>query len=157
MTVEEVARSTRVPANTVRYYARKKLLAPARDPENGYRLFSCSDLVRLRFIRRAKEFGLTLGQIRTVLAAYDRGASPCALIRKLVRTRARQTEDQIAALSALSDRIESALVRWDATPDCEWEPSLVCRLVEVTGDEAASSEARTAVWPPTHGSCAVPA
>lgn len=136
MSVEEVSRYTGVPANTIRYYARQNLLNPGRNPENGYRVFSERDLARLRFIRRAKVLGLTLGQIRIVFATVDRGGSPCALVRRMVRGRSRETAARIAELEALHERIERVLELWARMPDCPSDASTICRLVEAA-DEAA--------------------
>ena len=130
MTVEEVARHAGLPANTVRYYARQTLVSPRRHPDNGYRLFTDSDIARLRFIRRAQQLGLKLEQIRAVLATVDRGGSPCPLVRKLVSGRIRETAEQIAELTELRERMQRALERWADLPDCPSSSSVICHLVE---------------------------
>lgn len=67
-TIGEIARRAEVGIDTVRYYERNDLLpAPARRP-SGYRQYGESDVQRLSFIRRAKELGFTLAQIRELLA-----------------------------------------------------------------------------------------
>ena len=52
MKVNELAKRAGVTAETVRHYAREQLLDPQRHPDNGYQLFSDTDLERLRFIQR---------------------------------------------------------------------------------------------------------
>lgn len=67
-TIGEIARRAEVGIDTVRYYERNELLpAPVRRP-SGYREYGDADVQRLSFIRRAKDLGFTLAQIRELLA-----------------------------------------------------------------------------------------
>ena len=65
-TVKELARQCDAPAHVVRYYARIGLIHAAGKRDNGYRLFARDDAVKIRFIRRAKRLGFTLGEIRKI-------------------------------------------------------------------------------------------
>ncbi len=66
-TIGEIARRAEVGIDTVRYYERNDLLpVPERRP-SGYREYDESDVQRLNFIRRAKELGFTLAEIRELL------------------------------------------------------------------------------------------
>jgi MerR family copper efflux transcriptional regulator len=66
-TIGEVARLARVGVDTVRYYERNHLLPEAARRLSGYREYHVDDVRRLRFIRRAKELGFTLAEIRELL------------------------------------------------------------------------------------------
>ena len=66
-TIGEVARRARVGVDTVRYYERNHLLPEAARRLSGYREYHLDDVRRLRFIRRAKELGFTLAEIRELL------------------------------------------------------------------------------------------
>ncbi len=68
MKIGELARSAGVPIDTVRYYERQGLLPePERQP-SGYRRYQSADVLRLRFVHRAKALGFTLEEIRELLA-----------------------------------------------------------------------------------------
>jgi MerR family copper efflux transcriptional regulator len=67
-TIGEVARRARVGIDTVRYYERHHLLPEAPRRLSGYREYQLDDIKRLRFIRRAKDLGFTLAEIRELLA-----------------------------------------------------------------------------------------
>ncbi len=68
LTIGRVARAAGVGIDTIRYYEREGLLpAPARRI-SGYRDYTPDAVTRLRFIRRAKELGFTLPEIRELLA-----------------------------------------------------------------------------------------
>ncbi len=68
LTIGRVAHAAGIGIDTIRYYEREGLLpAPARRI-SGYRDYTPDAVTRLRFIRRAKELGFTLPEIRELLA-----------------------------------------------------------------------------------------
>ncbi|HEX7340882.1 MAG TPA: heavy metal-responsive transcriptional regulator [Rhodanobacteraceae bacterium] len=68
MRIGTVARECGVNIDTIRYYEREGLLpSPQRRP-SGYREYDATALARLRFIRRAKELGFSLDDIRELLS-----------------------------------------------------------------------------------------
>lgn len=66
-TIGEVARRAEVGIDTVRYYERNHLLPDPPRRLSGYREYDRDDVRRLRFIRRAKDLGFTLAEIRELL------------------------------------------------------------------------------------------
>ena len=71
LSIGQIAEQAGVAIDTVRYYERNGLLAPAGRLASGYRRYGASELRRLRFIRRAKGLGFTLDDIRALLALSD--------------------------------------------------------------------------------------
>lgn len=63
MTIGEMAQKTNLPESTLRYYEKKELLVIARD-KNGRRVYSKDDVEWIKFIRRLKETGMDLKNIR---------------------------------------------------------------------------------------------
>ena len=106
-TIGALARSAAVSVETVRYYERRGLL---EQPErgDGYRLYTEGDVDRLAFIRRAKDLGFTLSEIRELL---DAAASNCAAgIRDAARAKLARLDDEAARLATRRRRLQS-LVR----------------------------------------------
>jgi MerR family copper efflux transcriptional regulator len=68
LTIGAVARRAGVGIDTVRYYEREGLLPPPLRRASGYRDYGNDVVERLRFIRRAKDLGFTLDEIRELLA-----------------------------------------------------------------------------------------
>ena len=68
LSIGGLAKQAGVAIDTVRYYERNGLLAPAGRLASGYRRYGAEELKRLRFIRRAKVLGFTLDDIRSLLA-----------------------------------------------------------------------------------------
>ncbi|MFQ6004383.1 MAG: MerR family transcriptional regulator [Woeseia sp.] len=138
MQVNELAKHAGVPAHVVRYYTQIGLLKPDRDPKNHYREYAASDVYRIRFIRRAKWLGFTLGDVKAILHDADQGVSPCTDVRKIIRIRAGQNHDRLQELRQLQARIEEAVSLWDSMPDRPPDHESLCHLIDamamVNGD-----------------------
>lgn len=98
LTIGHLARRAEVATSTVRYYERIRLLTPPRRTESNYRLYTDNTVERLRFIRAAQVAGLTLADIRTLLAYRDGETAPCAEIQTLLESRLSQVEDNLREL-----------------------------------------------------------
>jgi DNA-binding transcriptional MerR regulator len=68
LSIGGLAKQAGVGIDTVRFYERNGLLAPAGRLASGYRRYGAEELKRLRFIRRAKVLGFSLDDIRSLLA-----------------------------------------------------------------------------------------
>ena len=98
LTIGHLARRAEVATSTVRYYERIRLLTPPRRTESNYRLYTGDTVERLRFIRAAQVAGLTLADIRTLLAYRDGETAPCAEVQTLLESRLAQVEDSLREL-----------------------------------------------------------
>jgi len=117
MTIGKLAIHAGVNVETIRYYHRIGLLTePAR--QGSYRYYADSDLQQLQFIRRAKDAGFTLEEIRELLqldAVVDR-----ARIRGLASMRLQDIEARIQDLQALASRLHTLIAQ------CENEKGAAC-------------------------------
>lgn len=66
LTIGQVANQAGVGVETVRFYERQGLLEEPARRESGYRQYDQEAVAVLRFIRRAKELGFTLKEIKGV-------------------------------------------------------------------------------------------
>ncbi len=128
--VEQLARAAGVSAHTVRYYVRRELLRPRRNPQNGYHEFSEEDARSLAFIRRAQALGFTLSEIATILEMSRRHESPCPLVRDIVRQRLDEFGTQLEELLEMRSRMQRALAKWRRMPDSVPTGHEICRLIE---------------------------
>src|SRR5258707_15343419 len=73
--IGEVAARAAVSVDALRYYERVKLLPRAKRSSGGFRLFGLDAIERVQFIKQAQELGLTLDEIKGLLATG--GAEEC--------------------------------------------------------------------------------
>ena len=136
LTVGELAVQSNIPTHVVRYYARIGLIQPARQQENGYRLFTSQEIARLSFIRMAKHLGFSLNEIKQIMGHADRGESPCEDVRKIIQHRIQENRAKIEQMMKLQTRMEQALAQWDHMPNGIPDGNSVCHLIEsVEGSE----------------------
>ncbi len=109
LTVGEIAHRSGFAESAVRYYERLGLLSATRTSGNQRR-FARSTLRRLAFIRAARNVGLSLDEIADALASLPAGRTPTrADWSQLSRGWRRRLDDQIAALTALRDGLDSCI------------------------------------------------
>jgi DNA-binding transcriptional MerR regulator len=80
-----LARRTGTNAPTIRYYEEIGLLPLADRHQGGQRVYGEDDVKRLALIRRCREFGFTLEQVRSLVALLDDRERSCLEVRDLAR------------------------------------------------------------------------
>lgn len=135
LTVTELARQSDTTPHAVRYYTRKGLLQPQRNPENNYRLYKPSEVRWLKFVRQAKALGYTLAEIRDIMHDADQGQSPCPRVREILLKHIEENRKQLESLMELQLRMETALEQWADMPDGIPDGHSVCHLIETTNND----------------------
>ena len=129
MLIGEVARRSGVPAKTLRYYEDIGLLDPPARTSSGYREFDHDILDRLVFIRAAQAVGLSLGEIRGIVALRDDGDTPCGHVLELLRTRAGEIDRTIRELRVLQRDLRNVVERAGQLDPADCDPRRVCHLI----------------------------
>ena len=104
--IGELARETGCPAATIRFYEKEGLLERPLRSEGNYRLYGEDELERLRFILHCRRHGMTLAEIRELLAFRDRPHQGCGWVGELVERHIAAVSEQIEALTTLRDQLE---------------------------------------------------
>lgn len=136
--IGELAESTGVSRDAIRYYETTGVLPEADRTRSGYRLYAPDDVERIEFIGQAKTLGLTLEEIAEVLSLVDRGREPCVHVRERLRTRLSETREQIESLRTLERRLEAALRRAERNGGRE-PHGCRCRIIEAAGGEVETN------------------
>lgn len=152
LTIGALASRAGFTTKAVRYYERIGLLpAPPRRP-SGYRAYGEGDLARLDFIAKAKRLGLSLEEIRDVLALRDAGVEPCVHVVRVIDRHVEEVERAIAELSEF--RTQLRRIQRDASKRAR-ERGGICRIIEHAAPEVAiGGRARVALEfarPARHG------
>jgi DNA-binding transcriptional MerR regulator len=128
MKIGELARRGGTTAKTIRFYEQAGLLpAPART-QAGYRDYGPESLDRLAFVRRAQSAGLSLREVRQVLAIADRGDTPCEHVVGILQARLDQVRATLAELSSLETHLAALLVHAHTAEPIE--EAEVCWILE---------------------------
>lgn len=130
MRIGELAERSGVETTTIRYYEQIGLMpAPARR-ESGYRDYGEEAEARLGFIRAAQSVGLTLGEIREVLAVRDREEIPCQHVASLIDKKAAELAERIAALEQMRKDLARLAKRARAAPAGPEREATFCHIIE---------------------------
>ncbi|MEA5539560.1 heavy metal-responsive transcriptional regulator [Limnoraphis robusta Tam1] len=103
--VGEVSRKLGINAQTIYFYERIGLIPSPQRSESGYRLFSEQDIERLLFIHRAKSLGLTLEEIKDILALKDGKKLTCQALHQRLINKIKQIEQQMIQLQMLHEEL----------------------------------------------------
>ena len=116
--ISQLARHTRVPATTLRYYESTGLLPAERSP-GGYRLYGEPAVERLTFIGTAKRLGLALEEIGELLHVWETGA--CVQVKSELRPRLRARLDEAERrrddAAGFVGVLQGALAHLESLPD----------------------------------------
>lgn len=118
--IGELSRATGVNIETIRYYERIKILPPPPRTEAGRRVYRSEDKRVLAFVRRGRELGFTIDEIRTLL---DLGApvdGSCAEVREIAGAHLADVRAKLADLARLEAILAKAVAKCtgDAVPVC---------------------------------------
>jgi MerR family mercuric resistance operon transcriptional regulator len=111
--IGELSRRTGCNIETVRYYERIGLL-PKPSRRGTYRCYEPEDVGRLAFVRRARELGFTLDEVRTLLTLATGGQDACADVREIAATHLAAVQAKIVDLRAMESALAQAVRGCDA-------------------------------------------
>ena len=114
-TIGQVAKEAGVGIETIRFYERRGLVPdPPRRP-SGYRQYPEATVHRLRFIRRAKELGFSLGEIRELLTLRAESREACAKVRGQIDGKLRDLDERLRDLRRMRRALEELHALCDST------------------------------------------
>lgn len=123
-----------VNVETIRYYERIGLLPAPPRSAGGYRVYSSAHAERLRFVRRARDLGLSLDEVRRLLGLADQKSRSCGEVHNLAAHHLADIRERIADLKRM-ERVLSRLVQACAKGEL---PS--CPLLEALAHPDDNSE-----------------
>lgn len=125
LTIGQLAKQADVGVETVRFYERQGLLEEPDRRASGYRQYEESVVRRLQFIRRAKELGFTLKEIKDLLSLRVDPTTTCADVKQRAESKITDIEEKIRTLQ----RMKRALVK--VTNSCSGSgPTSECPILD---------------------------
>jgi len=142
LSIGRVARASGVHLETIRYYERIGLIPTPGRTEGGHRAYEKPALRRLAFVRRARELGFSIEEIRALLGLAEPGHRACDEVRVVAETHLKDVRAKIADLSRL------AAILADTVGRCaQAGPAPACPVLELL--EAETGDARRRHGPKT--------
>jgi len=120
LTIGRLATAAGVNLETVRYYERIGLMSPPDRTPGGHRSYQPEHRARLAFIRRARELGFSLDDIRELLALAEPGRQSCAEVKAIASEHLHDVQAKIADLTRLAAALDEAVCRCGGgdVPEC---------------------------------------
>jgi MerR family transcriptional regulator, copper efflux regulator len=128
MSIGRLAAEAQCSVPTIRYYEDIGLLPRASRRSSGQRVYSDSDLRRLTFIRRCREFGFPIEQVRDLVALVADGKKDCTAARDLAQTHLNDLREKLKEMRALEKTLKAFVA--DCTEACAGGPAGECVLLE---------------------------
>ena len=123
--IGELSRLAGVNIETIRYYEKIGMLRPPARTEGGRRVYGPTETRVLAFIRRGRELGFGLEDIRALLALAGPGKASCADVRKIAAHHLEDIRTKIADLRKLERLLAKTISQ------CSGSRVLDCPVLDV--------------------------
>jgi MerR family copper efflux transcriptional regulator len=143
MNIGEAAKESGVSAKMIRYYEQIKLIQPANRTESSYRTYGDNEIHTLRFIRRARDLGFSVEQMKALLALWRDRSRASSDVKSIALEHIAELERKAAAIHAMTQTLKHLADRChgDARPDCP----IIEEFANATDDHLPEINARFGV------------
>lgn len=139
LTRGQVAASSGLDTETVRFYERQGLIDDPPRSEAGYRQYSDADVSRLLFIKRAKELGFSLKEVAELLALQEKPDASRADVRKQAEAKLADIEARIRDLTSMKTALSQLTRACDGRGTLEGCPIMAALNQEANHDRQTAS------------------
>lgn len=122
--IGQAAEASGICRKMIRYYEQTGLLPAARRSDSGYRYYGQQDIVRLQFIRRARDMGFSLERIGQLLQLWQNEQRHSADVKALVQQYIDELDASIDQMQAMRDELRS----W--ATHCHGDERAECAIIE---------------------------
>ena len=120
MNIGEAAKASGVSAKMIRHYEDSGLIPKTKRTMSGYRVYGETDVHLLRFIRRARDLGFSLAEIRTLVGLWGNRRRASADVKRLATKHVAELDAKIAEMQAMRRTLVNLAehCHGDDRPDC---------------------------------------
>lgn len=123
-----VARKTGCTVSTIRYYEEIGLLAEAARSETGHRHYDETAVRRLTFIRRCRDFGFSIDQVRELVGLVDAPQRPCVEVRDIAAVHLAEVRTKLGELQALEASLSDFVISCETA--CVGGAAVDCNILQ---------------------------
>ena len=105
LSIGDLAKATGAKVVTIRYYEQIGLLPAPSRTEGNYRAYDQAHMRQLRFIRRCRDLGFTLEQVRDLLGLSSQETQACAEVDRITAEHLMEIEEKILDLKRLAKEL----------------------------------------------------
>ncbi len=137
ISIGDLSMQTRVNIETIRYYEKVGLLPAPGRTEGRHRVYGPAHVARLTFVRRSRELGFSLDEVRSLLRLVDGGHSSCSDVQAVTLEHLEDVRTKIADLQRLERTLSEVASRCQggSVPDCPIVEALYTPLCDVASGE----------------------
>lgn len=120
MNIGKASANSGVSNKMIRYYESINLIPAASRSESGYRTYSDRDVQTLKFIKRARDLGFSLKQIKELVALWQDESRSSADVKSLALEHIQEMQQKISQLQEMSLALEqmASKCNGNAKPEC---------------------------------------
>ena len=120
MNIGEAAKASGVTPKMIRHYEENGLIPKTRRTMSGYRVYGENEVHMLRFIRRARDLGFSLAEIKTLLGLWGNRRRASADVKKLALEHVAELDAKIDEMQAMRRTLVNLAqhCHGDERPDC---------------------------------------
>ena len=120
MNIGEAATASGVSAKMIRHYEEQGFVPKAGRTVAGYRVYRENDVHALRFIRRARDMGFSLKEIKDLLGLWNNRRRASADVKRLADRHVKDLDQKIAEMQAMRRTLVNLVdhCHGDGRPDC---------------------------------------
>lgn len=127
LTIGALASETKTNVPTIRYYEEIGLLPCAQRAANGHRYYRDADLKRLTFIKRCRDFGFPIEQVRELVALFEDGDRACIEVRDMAQNHLDAVRVKLEEMRQLEANLVEFVASCDET--CCTGPTRNCAII----------------------------
>lgn len=109
--IGQLARHVKCKVETVHYYEKSGLMPEPPRTEGGHRIYALSHIKRLNFIRRSRELGFSIKQIKELLKFIDEPDHYCGEVKAMAMLQANEVQQKIDDLQRLKLALNEMISR----------------------------------------------
>lgn len=128
MTIGEASRASAVSAKMIRHYEKIGLIRRPERTSSGYRHYAPAQIDALRFLRRARDLGFDMAQIRLLLSLWENKDRASAQVKAMALAHIADLERRIVEMSDMVGTLRDLAERCggDDRPECPIIEDLAC-------------------------------